>query len=869
MNALARLLRQVRHASRTSAHDRDLQAEMALHLEMKAEALRAGGASDVEAEAAARRAFGSVVASRERSRAAWGLLWWHDLRTDVRYGVRALWRSPRFAVGAIVTLALGIGANTAVFSVVHAVLLRPLPYPAPDRLVSLTGGQSLPDIIDVAAASRTLSSVGAWADWPLDGMEGGRPARVDAALVGGDLFRALGVPAHRGRTFDEQGNRAGQRVVVISHAYWRQQLGSREDAIGQSLRLNGTAYTIVAVMPPQFRLPTGRSMVWIPSRVGYPEAQDARGAHFMQAVARLADGVSIDAARAELAGIGAELTARHPEEARATYPVALLHGHLVRAVHAPLLVLMTGVSLVLLVACATFANLLLARTALRDGELRVRAALGAGRWRLARQLVTESVLLAALGGVVGASVAMAGVDLAALARPAGLPDVAVGGPDLTVLAWSLLLAVMTGVVFGGVPASRLWARAPGQASGARSTGRRALVRRTLVVAQVALAVVLLAGAVLLARSFLRLQQVPLGFEPQGAVTVRVTLPAERYESVEAQHAFVSRLTRALDELPGASRAGLVSELPLAGARIMHNMIIDGQPPIRPGDEPEIYAHEVSASGLEVLGIPLRDGRMFTSRDTAQAPLVGIVNERFVREQLGGSAAIGRRVRWARSEDVQWITIVGVAADARFEALDEPQPPTIYTPITQKLQAWKRWTGIVVRPVAGDSMTLVPAIDRAVWAIDPQLPVTEAQPMEALVADALNARRLQLVLMVLFALIALLLAVSGIYGVVSYLVAERARELGVRVALGATPRAVLGLVMREGVWLAGIGVGTGLLVSLAATGLLRAQLYGVDPIDPWSFAAATFALVTSALAAIALPARRAASMPAAQVLRSEH
>ncbi len=864
---VTRLWRRLTHALRASSHDRELQDEIAFHLEMKAEALQADGVAD--AEAAARRAFGSVVASRERSREAWGLLWWHDLVADLRYGLRSLWRAPRFALAAILTLALGIGANAAVFSVLHAVLVRPLPYADPARLVSLAGGQSLPDVLDIAAASRTLAAVGAWADWPLDSDADGRPVRIEAALVGGDLFAALGVPAHRGRVFGERDNRAGLRIAVLSHGFWQRRFAEHADVIGQPLRLNGDAYEIVGVMPPGFTLPAGRSEVWIPSRVGYPEAQDARGAHFMQAAARLAPTASIDAAREELSAIGRDLLARHPEEARADYPVLPLHAHLVRAVHAPLLVLMAGVSLVLLVACATFANLLLARTARREGELRVRTALGAGRWRLARQLVAESVLLAVLGGTLGATIAVTGVDLARLARPAGLPDFARATAVWPVLAWAFALALLTGVALGIIPAIRLRAHRPGLGAGPRVTAGGALVRRGLVVAQVALAVVLMAGAVLLGRSFRELQHVPLGFDPEGVLTLRVALPAERYADIGSQHAFVTRLTQELDAMPGVGVAGLVGALPLSGARIMHNLLVEGQPPVRPGEEPEIYSQELSATGLSALGIPLQAGRGFTQRDTEGAPLVGIVNERFVREMLGGEPAIGRRVRWARLEPEQWITIVGVVADARFEAVDEPQPATLYTPMTQKLQPWKRWAAVVVRPQAGEPMALAPAVTAAVWAVDPALPVTDVQPLARLVGEALAARRLQTWLMGLFAGVALALAVTGLYGVVSYLVAERAAELGVRMAVGATPRTILALVLSEGVRLGGGGLLLGLATALVATRVLERLLFAVEPTDPVSFALVGGAVTVAVVAATALPARRAARVVPWLALRADH
>ena len=353
----------------------------------------------------------------------------------------------------------------------------------------------------------------------------------------------------------------------------------------------------------------------------------------------------------------------------------------------------------------------------------------------------------------------------------------------------------------------------------------------------------------------------------GSVVVSRERSREAWGLLWWQHAFVTRLTRAVAEQPGVANAGLVSELPLSGMRVMHNLIVERQPPLKPGTEPEIFTHEMTGGAFDALGIAVRSGRAFTPHDMADAPLVGIVNERFVREILRGDPPLGRRVRWARLDEVRWITIVGVVGDVHFQAVDEPEPATIYTPMTQKLQAWKRWTAIVVRPLAGAPMTLAPALRRAVWDIDPALPVTDVQPLQTLVADALEARRLQLVMMVLFAAVALALAVTGIYGVVSYLVAERAMEMSVRMAIGATPRAVVGLLMGEGALLAGVGVCAGVAAALLATRGLQRLLFEVSPTDPLSFGMVLAMLIASVLIAVAVPAWRAAGASPA-LLRTE-
>ena len=867
-DAPGRFLRGLRALFRRDRVERDLDEELSAYADAAADAKVRGGMDPAAARRAVRVEMGGVDAVKEQVRDVGWETQLDALLRDLRYGARILARHPGFSLAAILTLALGIGANTALFSVVNAVLVRPLPYPDSDRLVTLESSHSLPDIADLSEMASSFAAMGTAARWDLDLVGQGEPQRVVGELAGENLFPAFGVRAALGRTFDASDDRARAPVAVITDGFWRSHLGADPGVVGRRLQLSGALYEVIGVMPPGFRSPffSSEAQIWIPFRTGYPEGATARGAHFTLPVARLAPDATLEAAQAELALLSRRIGEKNPEEAR-TFVAQSLRDRVVGDVRQPLLLLLAAVALVLLVACANYASLLLARGAGRGGEMRLRQALGAARGRLVRQLVTESALLSLLGGLAGAALAGAFLRLLLALRPAGLPALNPIVLDGRALAFALAASFVTGVLFGIAPAWRV-ARGGERLQAGATTAATSPLRRGLVVAQLGLALVLLTGAGLLLRSFWILRHQPNGFEPQGVLTMRLSLPAQRYGSIEAQQGFLARLEAGLRGVPGVRAAGLVTELPLSGWRMMHNMIVEGERAVPEGQEPEIYTHEVSPGYFAALGTPILRGRGVRDTDTPAAPLVGVANEAFVRRFAPDRDPLGLRARWARAEPEAWITIVGVAADARFEDLGTAQEPTIYTPFLQKQQPWKRWTAIVVRPAAGDPMTLAEPVREQVRRLDAALPITDVKPMTSVLLDSMSDRRFHLILLSTFAGLAFVLAVVGVYGVLAHLVAQRAREVGVRMALGARRIDVLWLMLRQGFPLIAGGIACGALGALAATRLMRSLLYGVRPGDPLTFVAAAGSLALVGLLASLIPARRATRVDPTIALRAE-
>src|SRR5690242_853372 len=569
----------------------ELDEELRGFVEMSAADKVRNGMTPDQALRAARVEQGGLEAVKEEVRDAGWEMSLERLWQDLHYAGRFLRKNLGFTMAAVLTLALAIGANTAIFSVVNAVLLKPLPYPSPERLVAYKGGHSFPDIADMAEQAKSLTAVGCYASWALDLNGQGEPLRVDAALIGGDIFDVLGVPAFVGRTFSEKDDRALAPVVVVSYEFWQTHLQGDRAALGRTITLSGNPYTIIGVMPAGFRLPTGKAQLWMPFRVGYAEAVNARGAHFTSAIGRLRDGVSLSQAQSEVTAIGKRLAELYPEYAR-TFTLLPLQDRVVGDIRTPLLVLLGAVALVLLIACSNFAGLLLARMVARSQEMQVRSALGASRFRLVRQLLTESAFVSVIGGLVGVAIAIYGVDLLLSLKPEGLPSLHRITVDTTTLGFAFAVSLLTGIVFGTAPALQVWHSAR-QTAGARVIGRRSQLWRALVISEIALSVVLLAGAGLLIRSFWRLQNVPLGFNPEGLLTLELTLPISRYKEIPPQEAFLARLDQELRTIPGAQGSALSTELPLDGSQMMHRMIVEGQPETAPGHEPQIFTHEIS------------------------------------------------------------------------------------------------------------------------------------------------------------------------------------------------------------------------------------------------------------------------------------
>jgi putative ABC transport system permease protein len=792
---------------------------------------------------------------------------------DIRYGIRSLLKRPAFAAVAIITLALGIGANTAIFSVINAVLLRPLDYDQPERLVTLRSNQSAPDLADVIAASRTFSKFGGEVLAPLAYTAGAEPVQFRVGQVTGGYFETLGVNAERGRYInadDDKNN--GPFVVVLSQGLWQSQFNSDPAIVGKTIPLSGNVYTVIGVMPAGFRSPRENAEAWTPVHISNPVAANFRGVHFLRTYGRLAPGITLAQASAEMRLIDQQLASQYPADNknRSTVLIAL-QERIVGESRRALLILFAAVSLVLLIACANFANLLLARAAERGREIVIRTALGAGRWRIIRQLLTESILISLAGGAVGVVIAWWGTNLLIALKPENLPRLQEIDIDPRVFGFTFAVSVLTGLIFGLLPAlsaSREGVSGRLKESGRSSSSSRAQqrVRSAFVVGELAVALILLVGAGLLVKTFWKLRNVEPGFAPDHLLTMRVELPENRYPHVDEQTRFRSQALANINSLPGV-QASMISELPLSGDSLDHDFLIDGRPPIAPGDEPSLETRSVMGDYFKVMKIPLRVGRDFQSQDfDAQAPLVGIANDALVRQYFPNENPLGKRIRWARDPQVHWISIVGVVGDVKHFGLDLPEQPALYSPYTQ-INPWKRWMTFAAR-TQSDPAAMEQAVKSQIWKVDSQLPITRVQTMSEVAAGSFAARRFNMLLLTLFAGLALLLAAVGVYGVMSYAVTQRTHEIGIRMALGAQMGSVIRLIMKSGLAIAVIGVVIGLAGAFALTRLMTSLLFAVEPTDKATFAAVSLCLLLIALAACYIPARRATKVDPLVALRYE-
>jgi putative ABC transport system permease protein len=783
-------------------------------------------------------------------------------------------KKPGFTAVAIITMALGIGANTAIFSVVNAVLLRPFPYPEAERLVTMRSNQSLPDLLDVQAQSQSFEEVGGVVLQAQDYTGGSEPVQVQAGLSTAGIFKVLGAAPILGRVISPEEDRyGGERTVVLSHGFWQRHLGGDPNVVGRTIPLSGNNYTVVGVLPSSFEAPNESPEVWVSLRVTNPLAAKHRGVHFLRTYWLLKPGVTLQQAQAEMATVDRWLEQQYPDENKGRQTRLMsLHERVAGDTRPALLVLFGAVGLVLLIACANFANLLLARAASREREIVIRAALGAGRARLVRQMLTESVLLALLGGAGGLVLALWSIDLLQSLKPADLPRLDAIQIDARVLLFTLSVSVVTGLVFGLVPAlnsSRLDVNEALKEGGRSATAGSARHRFSglLVVSELAIALVLLVGAGLLIKGFWRLRAVEPGFDPDHLLTMRVELPETRYREIPQQTQYRRQVLDAINSLPGV-QAAMVSEIPLVDDALMHNFLIEGRPPIAPGDEPDLFTRSVGGDYFRTMKIPLRMGRDFTTQDRDDAPLVGIVNESMVRQYFQNESPIGARIRWARGEgEPQWITIIGVAGDVKHFGLNEREEPAVYTPYAQSIHPWKRWMYMVVRSDAEPS-TLANMVKNKIWTIDNQIPVTRVQTMTEVMAASVAGQRFNMLLLGIFAGVALLLAAVGIYGVISYSVTQRTHEIGIRMALGAQTKDVLKLILGQGLLLAVIGVVIGILGAFALTRVMSSLLFGVSATDPMTFASVAFLLVAVALLASYIPARRAMKVDPMVALRYE-
>jgi putative ABC transport system permease protein len=799
------------------------------------------------------------------------------LQQDIRYALRQLARNPAFTVVAVLTLALGIGANTALFSVIDAVLLRSLPYPAARRLVVLWGTRgdqqqtlvSIPDVLEWRARNHSFEDVGIVRQQSVNLTGAEAPDRLSGEFVTASTLELLGARTALGRLFTtpETAVGAGQPVAVISWAMWRDRFGGDRHILGRTITLNGRPHVVIGVTAQTFRDPFAPVDVWLPITSAPNPTWFTRENPNVWAIARLKPGVPLPQAERDLAAISADLAARFPVTNAGTgASVVSLRDSVVGRVEPILLILVAFVGAVLLIACANVANLQLARAAGRSRELSLRAALGASRGRVARQLLTESVLLSALGGAAGVLLAHWAIAAVLPLVPGGVPANGGVGVDVPVLAFCAGITIIAGLLFGAAPAWRaartdlsrgLTLRSP---DGGR--GGRLDLQQGFVALQLALAIVLLVGAGLLTRSLLALQRVRPGFDPTNLLTAEFRLPAGTYRTPQQIAGFTARAVEAIRAVPGVRAAALVTSVPLSGNGASVAYLPAGRATPASG-APNANVNGVTSGYFATMAIPLLGGRDFTAGDRLDGAPVVIVNAELARREWPGRSAVGERlVVWA-PEPVQ-ATVVGVVGDAKQYSLAEPTVPQIYYPIAQEPGIFSS----VVARADGDPAGLARAVRAAIWSVDPEQPVWRLRSMESIIGAAVAVPRFEMRMTVAFALLALLLAAVGVYGVMAYGVSQRTREMGIRMALGARRDQVVRLVLERGLAVVAVATACGVLASLGLTPLLSHELYGVGVADPVTFVVVPVLLALVALAACLIPARRAARVDPIVALRTE-
>jgi putative ABC transport system permease protein len=805
-----------------------------------------------------------------------------NLLQDLRFAVRTFLRSPRFTVPAVLALALGIGATSAIFSVVRGVMLKPLPYRAPERIVSiwetnisrnrLRGIVAPANFVAWRERNRSFEYLGMVGPARLNILLGGQPSEVAGLQTSSDVFPALGVQPALGRAFTAQEDlRDNDAVIVLSHEFWQTRLGGRTDVLGSTINANGRQRTVIGVMAPDFTIEGQRAEFYIPYGWTIEALRTAPGRGSSHAVARLRDGVTVAQATDEMRTIAAQLETEAPRR-NAGWSVALvpIHELTIETVKPAMLVLSGAVALVLLIACVNVANLLLARSTVRQRELGLRTALGAARGRLLRQMLTESLLLSLLGGLAGLLLAAAfhrGL-LALVANRIPVPRLDQVALDASVLVFTLLIALGTGLLFGLAPALLAASSAndslrEGGRHGASPRSRRTLA--TLVVAEVALSLVLLTGAGLLIRSFVRLQNIDPGFRSEGLLTARVSLPQARYSNDRLTAGFFASAIERMRAIPGVQSVAGISFLPLSGPGIGTSFYRLDQPKPADGQLPTTDVRPVTPEFFKTMGIPQLAGRDITPHDNADAPLVAVVSEGLVRRYLPGEDPLGKRllVSVGRAEGMA-VEIVGVAGDIKLASLDAETRPVVYIPLPQLSIGLMTF---VVR--AGvDPASLAPSVNAAVHAIDPELPVADVRTMEDVVDATLARPRTVSVLLSAFALMALVLAGVGVYGVMAYSVSQRTQEFGVRMALGATAQSVFRMVIGQAMRLVVVGVVAGLIAAGALTRMLDTLLFQTTALDPLTYAATAVMLMLVAVFAAYVPARRGTRIAPTDALRAE-
>jgi predicted permease len=859
----------------------ELKEEMDDHVRMKAKDLTDEGMLPDQARNAARREFGNTLLLREESRDALGFRWLEALLQDIRYGVRQLRRNPGFTAIVVLTLALGIGATTAIFSVVNAVLLRPLPYPNSNRLVQVWSTNphtnrwgdwvSYPDFVDWRSENKVFRGMAIYRTWLTNLSGGDHPEALFTVLASSNLFSVLGVPPMLGRAFLPVEDKPGRnRVVILSNGLWRSRFASNRKVVGAAVNINAQRYTVIGVMPPGFGFPAGlpegiRADAWMP--LGLDPDQNDRGSHNYRVVGRLERGVTVAQAQADMDAVAHNLAREYPADKSLGAKVAGLEENLTKEVRPALLMLFGAIGLLLLIACANIANLLLSKALARHGEIALRLAIGASRRRIVRQVVTESVLLSFLGGAAGLLFAFQSLQFF-IRLAQDIPRLEETTLDPRVLTFASLISLVTGILFGIIPAfygSRIDLSEALKQSGSRSLATSSRLRTVLVVTETALAFVLLVGSGLLIRSFFHLTHVELGFSPQNVMTGEVMLPTYKYRPPSRQAEFFENVVRRLRTVPGVNTAGASDSVPFLSNDTGDVQIQGGAEPTADGMWIQAERPRVTPGYFRAMGIPLLRGRTFTWADNEISAPVAIVSAMAARLYWPNEDAIGKRLSIEEeSGRVVWRRVVGIVGDVRQDGLASNILPAVYAPL---VQAPASFMVLVVRSQLRPEI-LADAVRRQVTAVDKDQPLFAVEQMKTVVSDSVSNNYFQMVMLGTFAAVALILAGIGIYGVTSHSVVQRTREIGIRVALGAQKGDLLKFVVGHGMMLALVGVGLGLVGALGLTRFMSSLLYGVRPADLVTFLAVSLALTCVTLLACYIPARRATKVDPMVALRYE-